>query len=143
MQRTRSSMRQRTQPRPKQETRGRHRGRHKRQWTLCVATKPAQKFGKIQGHLEEGRCPKMAKINYGVKNRTSLNMPENDVFGRQLIFSTTHARLPQVYRICHILCQCVSKLTIGGRRCIHCREMTRSNPQRLSSTLDGDDGETR
>ena len=34
-------------------------------------------------------------------------------------------------------------LIVAPRRCMHCREMTRSKPQRLSSTLDGDDSEIR
>ena len=28
---------------------------------------------------------------------------------------------------------------VAPRRCMHCREVTKSNPQRVSSTLDGDD----
>ena len=47
-----------------------------------------------------------------------------------------------------ILCACVSKLTIGGgppnggSKTLHALPWTRSNPQRLSSTLDGDDRDT-
>ena len=64
VQRTRSSVRKRTQPRPKQETRG----RHKIQWTLCVATTPAQKFESSRISLR-GRPKNGQNVGWGKNSR--------------------------------------------------------------------------